>query len=458
MSDLIWLIGLPLAGAAVILLVRRWALIAGPLAGATLIAGGVLAAGAASAEPLEILGQTLALSQAASQSLTYAYALVGAACIVSSRRGHDGLLYGIVLASAALASAALAASGIEIMAYGGAGALLALALAAPLAGTTPRLQSIHAVSVMALLPLLLIAPFWLLESQQVAPASEATLQTASVLAVVAGALLLGLFPLHLWRSAVQTTGHPALTMAAMTWGSLVGLCYLGRLLQTPAWPRFWSLARPLLLYGGALTALLGGVMSTVHTHRRQVLGHASLAYWGGTIVHLAQALPDSSPSVSLDLWLGAIALLTATCALWCLRDDEDAVTPLPTTGRAGRIVCLIALTTGVYALSGLPPAASFPVRFAGSFEAAGEDALLGYAMLIGAIGVAWGGIGMVRARRSDPIGESKHSLSTLLPSITAMVLTIILWTMFVFPALLRALPAAWLPDLLALYETLSAVR
>jgi len=452
MSDLVWFVGLPLVGAAVILLVRRWALIAGPLAGGTLIAAAIVAAGSGSSQPMELLGQTFALAPAASQSLTYAYALVGAACVISSRRGHDGLLYGIVLASAALATAALAAHSVEIMAYAAAGGLLSLAMAAPLAGAKPHLQSIHAVGVMALLPPLMMAPFWLLASQQVAPISEAALQTASVLAVVAGALVLGLFPLHLWRSAVQTTGHPALTMAAITWGALLGLQYLGRLIQVPTWPRFWGLARPLLLYGGALTALVGGVMSTVHTQRRQVLGHASLAYWGGTIVHLAQALPGSSTSVSLDLWLGAVSLLTASCALWCLGDEpDDPTAATPATGRASRIVSLVALATGVYALSGLPPGASFPVRFAGSFQAAGEDALLGYAMLIGAIGVAWGGIGMVRGRHVDTTIGAKRRLSTLLPCATAALLTVILWTLFAFPALLRALPVAWLPDLLALY-------
>jgi hypothetical protein len=94
---------------------------------------------------MELLGQTFALAPAASQSLTYAYALVGAACVISSRRGHDGLLYGIVLASAALATAALAAHSVEIMGYAAAGGLLSLAMAAPLAGAKPHLQSIHAV-------------------------------------------------------------------------------------------------------------------------------------------------------------------------------------------------------------------------------------------------------------------------------------------------------------------------
>lgn len=452
MSSLLWLIGLPVGGGVVILFLRRWPIICAPLAGATLITSAVAALRMDLPPSLELMGQTLALAPAAIQSLAYAYVLVGVACIASCRRHQDGLLSGLVLASAALTATALAAKSEEILAFAAGGALLSLALAAPFTDSAPRLQSMRAISVLAFLPLLLLVPFWVLEAQQVPPIDEAALQIASVIAVVAGGLLLGLFPLHLWRSALHTTGHPAVVMSVATLGSLLGLQYIVRLVQMPIWPRFWGLARPLLLYGGALTALVAGLMSAAHTPKREVLGYASLAYWGGTIVQMGEALPSTSPSAAIDLWLGAVALLAASCALWCL--DEDSQQPImrgPAAGPSVRLASRTALVISTYALSGLPLSASFPVRLAGALQVAGEDATIGLALLAGGIGVAWGALNMARLKHNKGSATHRKTLSHLMPCALAVFLSLLLCLAFLFPALLRALPAAWLPDFLALY-------
>jgi len=452
MSSLVWLIGLPLAGGILILLVRRWPTVCAPLAGATLITSAVAALRPDLSQSLELLGQTLALAPAASQSLAYAFALVGVACIASCRRNQDGLLYGLVLANAALTVMALAAQREEIMAFAAGGALLSLALTAPIADARPRRQSIRTISVLALLPLLLLVPFWVLAAQRVPPTDEGALQVASVVAVVAGGLLLGLFPLHLWRSTLHTLGHPAVVMSVATLSSLLGLQYVARLIQVPTWPRFWELARPLLLYGGALTALIAGLMSAAHTPKREVIGYASLAYWGGTIVQMGQALPGTSPGATIDLWLGAVALLAATCSLWCLSEDGRKTSTLePTTKRGLQAVSRAALVTSTYALSGLPFSASFPVRLAGAYQVAGEDATIGLALLAGGIGVAWGALSMARRGSNESSSAPRGILSNLVPCTLAVFLSILLCLAFLFPPLLRALPVAWLPDLLALY-------
>jgi NADH:ubiquinone oxidoreductase subunit 2 (subunit N) len=452
MSELTWLVGLPLAGAVLVLLLRRWSRLCGVLAGSTLIAAAVGTLHGAAPQTLKLLGETLALTQAASRSLCYAYVIIGIASIASARRGQDGLVYGLVLASAALTSAALSARSMEIMAFSTGGALLCLALAAPLTHPERRLQSMRSVSLLALLPLLLMAPLWVLEIQQVPPIDESALQSASVLAVVAAGLLLGLFPLHLWRVSLYSVGHPAIILSVATLASLLGLQYLVRFLQVPAWPRFWELARPLLLYGGALTALVGGTMSAVHVYRREVIGYASLAYWGGTVSGVAQALPDSSATATMDLWLGSVALLAAATAFWSLDSRTMKSETRPERENAGQgWLCRATLAVGILGLSGLPLAASFPVRLADTLQIAAEDGALGLALLAGSVGVGWGALQSARRLPSEPRTCSREILPRLLPCALALCLAVLLCLAFLFPALLRALPAAWLPDLMGLY-------
>jgi len=452
MSEFAWFVGVPLAGAVVILFLRRWPRLCSPLAGLTLIAAAAATLHGDLPPSFELLGQTMTLTPAASRSLSYAYVLVGIASVASCRRQQDGLVYGLVLASAALTSAALSARTNEIMAFSGTGALLCLALAAPLTHAQPRLQSMRAISVLALIPLLLLAPFWVLEAQQVPPIDESALQSASVLAVVAAGLLLGLFPLHLWRVSLLTLGHPALVLSVGTLASLLGLQYLVRLLDVPVWSSFWALARPLLLYGGALTALAGGVMSAVHTRKREVIGYASLAYWGGTVVLVGQALPNGSATAAMDLWLGNVALLAATSALWGLNEESgQADSPPASAGTHPQWLGRVALVTSVFGLSGLPLAASFPVRLADTLLITAEDAALGLALLAGSIGVGWGALRMARWVPSDSPAAPRTFLSGLLPRVLAAFLALLLCLGFLFPALLRALPAAWLPELLGLY-------
>ena len=452
MSELAWLVGVPLAGALLILLLRRWTRISGLLAGAVLIAAAVGNLQGAASQRLEVLGETMALTQAASRSLSYAYVIVGIANIASARRGQDGLVYTLVLASASLASVALSSRSTEIMAFSAAGALVCLALAAPLSHPVRRLQSMRSISLLAMLPLLLLAPVWVLEIQQVPPIDDSALQTASILAVIASGLLLGLFPLHLWRVSLHTVGHPAIFLSVTSVASLLGLQYLVRLLQVPAWPRFWALARPLLLYGGTLTALTGGVLAAIHVHRREVIGYASLAYWGGTVVQVGQALPQSSATASLDLWLGNVALLAATAAVWSLDDQAGESAPVVETERSGHgWLARATLATSILGLSGLPLAASFPVRLPSTLHMAAEDATLGLALLLGSVGIGWGALQSARLIPSDASTCSRGALARLVPCALAVFLTIVLCVAFLFPALLRALPAAWLPDLMGLY-------
>ncbi|MGC9359100.1 MAG: hypothetical protein ACP5G7_01835 [Anaerolineae bacterium] len=452
MTELAWLVGVPLAGALLVLLLWRWARLSGLLAGAVLIAAAVGNLQGAASQRLEVLGETMALTQAASRSLSYAYVIVGIANIASARRKQDGLVYALVLASAALTSAGLSARSIEIMAFSTGGALLCLALAAPLTHPGRRLQSMRSISLLAILPLLLLAPFWVLEIQQVPPIDESALQSASILAVVAAGLLLGLFPLHLWRVSLHTVGHPALILSVTTLASLLGLQYLVRLLQIPAWPRFWALARPLLLYGGALTALTGGILAAIHVHRREVIGYASLAYWGGTVVQIGQTLPHSSATATMDLWLGNVALLAAASALWSLDDQARESAPSVERERSSHgWLARATLATSILGLSGLPLTASFPVRLADTLRIAAEDATLGLALLLGGIGIGWGALQSARLIPSDASTCSRGRLARLVPCALAVFLTILLCLAFLFPALLRALPAAWLPDLMGLY-------
>lgn len=279
----------------------------------------------------------------------------------------------------------------------------------------------------------LALPVLLLAGWQIDFAMKSTgiIMDARRLAMFAGvgfALWLGLFPFHGWVTAIASDSPPIVASFTLwsfpTTAMLVLLRLVGR--------HEWLVANPevasVMLWGGAITALVGGLFAAPQRSLGLMMGYAAMYDMGCAVV--AMAAPPGWGGLPFYAMMAAraLALLPLGCSTASLRREGGGDSFEEVSGLGRRLpFSSLGLLVGGLALAAMPFTFAFTLRvplyvslytsLKASLDAslsAGGYALAMAAMSLGSVGV---GIGYVRAfallvRPGQPEpsgGESGHA-------------------------------------------------
>jgi multicomponent Na+:H+ antiporter subunit D len=474
----LFLIVLPLVLAAVVYLLRRWALVAASLVSATVFVMAslclrlpldraisvpgltwLLGWKVALGEPMMVLGREFALEPAGCCTLGFIYLVAIAAFLFAWRIPQGSLFFPLGLVILSLLGAAVM---VRLFLF----AVLFLWIASLVAvfliqgerqGPSLRLGSVqttepfdspsassgyqlrtgpgrgalrYLVMVSLAIPPLLITP-WLIDLQAVNPDNLALLRYATVLLAIGFAILLAVVPFHGWISAVATDAPPVVAAFVFTVTNAVVLLLMLNLLQSYSWlsedPQVFSLLR----LGGLLMAAVGGLLAFAQRDFGHLLGYAVLSDMGCTLLALGVASPSALTAALLQVTHRSVSLMLTAMGLAVLRHRAGSDSfASPSTGsghRLGGVARQLSLSTaglvlGGLSLAGMPLTAGFPSRWAIYRLLPAPD--LALAMLLSGAGVAFGYLRGL-STLLDPSTESKVKRDPFIASLIILAMIIL---------------------------------
>lgn len=379
----LFLIGLPLALAPVVYLLRRWALLAASLASAIVLVMASLCLrgpldrpasvpGLTSAlgwkvalgQPMMVLGREFALELAGSFTLGFIYLIAAIAFLFAWRISQGRLFFplGLIILSLLGAAVMIRHFLFAVLFFWIASIVVVFIIQDESQG--PKRGALQYL-VMASLPIppLLITP-WLIDLQAVNPDNLALLRYATVLLAIGFAILLGVVPFHGWVSALAVDAPPMVAAFVLTVTNAVVLLLMLSLLQSYPWlsedPQVFGLLR----LGGLLMATVGGLLAFAQRDFSRLLGYAVLSDMGVTLVALGMASSSALTAALLQVAHRSVGLMLTTMglAVVCRCAGDDSFANL--AGVAKRLPLSTAgLVVGGLSLAGMPLTAGFPSRW-----------------------------------------------------------------------------------------------
>jgi len=448
----LFLIVLPLAVAAVVYLLRRWALIAASLASATVFvmaslclrlpldrSVSVLGWEVALGEPMMVLGREFALEPAGCSTLGFIYLIAVVAFLFAWRISQGRLFFplGLVILSLLGAAVMVRLFLFAVLFLWIASLVAVLIIQGERQGPSLRLGSVQAtelragpgrgalrylVMVSLAIPPLLITP-WLIDLQAVNPDNLALLHYAAVLLAVGFAVLLAVVPFHGWVSAVAIDAPPVVAAFLFTVTNAVVLLLMLNLFQSYPWlsedPQVFGLLR----LGGLLMAVVGGLLAFAQQDFGHLLGYAVLGDMGCTLVALGAASPSALTAALLQVAHRSVGLMLTAMGLAVVRRCAGSDSFASLAGVARRLPLSSAgLVLGGLSLAGMPLTAGFPSRWAiyRLLPAPG----LAFAMLLSGAGVAFGYLHGL-STLLGPSTESKVKRDPLIASLMILAMIIL---------------------------------
>ena len=315
-----WLIALPLAGALVVALLRRWRVPMILATLATLLGCLRLSSMLPMNQAETFLEQQWMLSAGAQRLLIAVYVATGVLLAIAATTRRADTVHAPLLASLGLLSAAVLLRS-WLLSF----LLLPVALIVPVLATVPsRPSAAHGAAhylawTAAPIPFLLAIP-WLLDQLAVRPQELAVIAWSAWLVLPAWILWLNLFPFN-GATPLWAEGGPPLA-PAFVWtikDAAVIYLLLGLWRQMPALQTESVLSALRTL--GLLTALFGGVWAVIQSSVSGVLGCAAMAVLGVTVQGLASGSVDGLSAATFLLLSRSAAVLLATAALTALYDS-----------------------------------------------------------------------------------------------------------------------------------------
>ncbi len=372
------LLAVPLLAAVITFLVRRWAILAAPIAVVVTASlaflclrlpldrsAFVLGQEVAFGRPVVILGRNLVLDPAGQMWLAFVFALAATLLLAAWRLPQGRLFWPISLIIlslytllALLQTFLLAAIILAIS------AALAMFIVQDELHTSVRGGQRYLVVTLLAVPFILGAS-WLVDQSTLGPESAELIRPALLLAAFGFGLLFGVFPFGTWLPAMAVDAPPLATAFVFTTGQAMAL-----LLASVFWqntPFAWSepTISDVLRLAGLVTAAAGGVMAAVQRDWGRLFGYAALSDLG----YLLLAMPaGGSQGLSLTLLhlinrSVAIILLATALAIVRQRVGTDRFARL--RGIARRLpVATMGLVVGALSLAGFPLTAGFPTHWA----------------------------------------------------------------------------------------------
>jgi len=212
-------------------------------------------------------------------------------------------------------------------------------------------------------PLFLIA-IVLLHRYDVQSDIAALLQISIAVLALGFALVFALFPFHTWLPTVSETAPPTIAAFMALTVPLVFLVLLANwLVMFPALREEGTFSR-LLMWGGLVTAIMGGVLAYAQDHLGRWWAHLVLADLGYLLIGLGLASPLALQGAMYGLVNRSVAILLAGQSLAVLHHRATGLSSKALQGVAFRLpISLLAMSLGSLALLGVPASGNFFARW-----------------------------------------------------------------------------------------------
>ncbi len=409
-------LGIPLAVALVLQLMRRWTALSAWLAAITATVVGLMVALMPLTQPVSLggmevilgrplvfLGRQMVIQPVDRLGLAFIFFTAAGLFIVAWRLLPHSNFFPVGLAMATLLAAALM---VEQVVY----AALLVELAAVLA-VFPLHESGGSVSgglrymtyATLALPGLMITQL-LLDLYASFPNDHGLLDTAAVLMSLSFAILLGAVPFQTWLSTVAMDGSPPVVTFLFTVNIGAVWFLLLAYLQSYTW--LWEQASfgTLLSSLGLLMMVVGGILAASQRHLGRLIGYATLVDNGAMLLALGTQRAAGLALAAMLLMARPFALGLMTLGLDGLRrlgrgsDDLTAV-----TGAVWRSPWrVVAFLVGGIAMAGFPLSLGFTARW-GLYRLVAENSFFWALLaLAGSAGVMMGLVSSIRSLLAAP--------------------------------------------------------
>lgn len=448
------LVGLPLAVAAVLQLLRRWtglmafaalavALLCGSLVSVDTLADALPleAVNVVMVEPLVVLGRVMVIEPVDRLPLAFIFFTAAGLFVIASRLLPHSNFFPVGLAMVGLLAGALMVKQVVYTA-------LLVEMAAILAvfplhepqGTNLRRRTrdgARYIAYMALaLPGLMVTQL-LLELFAIFPSDLALLQASTVLLGLSFVILLGAVPFQSWLSTVATDGSPPVVTFLFTVNLSTVWFMLLAYLESYTWLSDQALFGPLFTTVGLLMMMIGGALAASQRRLGRLVGYATLVDNGAMFVALGTRQVAGLALTVMVLLARPLALGLMTLGLDGLRrlgEGDDSVEVLE--GAAWRAPWrTVAFIVGGIAMAGFPLSLGFAAHW-GLFRLLSTQNLFQAILaLAGCAGVMMGLISVVRvllspAPKPAPKTRSREDAVTLILIVVLIGVTV---TLGLFP-------------------------
>ena len=404
---------LPLLAAALVFLVRRWALpaaiLSAAMTGALAIlclrlpldrSAFVLGQEVAFGRPVVILGRGLQLEPASQAWLAFGFALAAILFLVAGRvsQGHSFFPISLTVLSLYALIALLQSLTLALIVFAISTTLVVFIIRRERTDSVRGAQR-YLVVVLLAVPLVMSA-IWMVDQSALEPARAGLARTALLPAALGFGLLLAAIPFSMWLPALTADAPPLVSAFVLTISQGMAIYLMMAFVNSnpaignvPAVPAVAQLV-------GLLMAAAGGLMAAVQRDWGRLFGYAALSSLGYFLLAWGTG---SSYSLTLALLhmlnrAAAIALMAAALAVLRQRAASDDFRKLH--GVAHRLPAVTGgLVLGGLALAGFPFTAGFPTHWAVSRAiTSGEWAWVevvpawsaGLILLAGSVGIAIG--------------------------------------------------------------------
>lgn len=445
----------PIALAVVLYLIRRWPLIAGPVAAAAawivvIIVLGFDLGDQTAGAIWSVFGRSFILTEQTQMLLVTVYAIMGVIFLLSAFLAQSAIFIALSFAVLSPLGGALM---VQPFVYGavllliGAGALAAI-IQGGRAGSTQAALRFLSLTAFAV-PLLLVAG-WMIEGDRFR-----FLDTVTLLIIAAIMLLTASFPFQIWVAPVvreSSTLAPAVVYGAVQF--LVVVFCLNLLIEQP-FVYGSAQFQGVVSMSAAATLILGGALAMTARSFGHLLGYLLLLSIGAVLAVIGSG-GAAAVQVTLSLLLlRVLSLIIAGAGLGAIRSRAAVVVGganqfAANEGLAWRTPLGVGLFVfGCLSLAGLP----LTPGFAGSWPAVlviGQQASWLAAILV--LSIAAGAFGVLRRlipllNRPDPAdGHHNESPATKLEKVIALTLIAAGVILALFPRLVLT-HAAYLADL-----------
>jgi formate hydrogenlyase subunit 3/multisubunit Na+/H+ antiporter MnhD subunit len=432
------LIGVPLAVAAVLQVLRRWTMFMALLATITALFCGLLVSFTplldiissgtfqiAMEEPLNVLGRVLVIEPVDKLPLTFIFITAAVLFIIAWRLLPHSNFFPVGLATVAMLAGALMVKQVVYTA-------LLVEMAAILAvfplhepvgahyGLHSKGGARYIAYVTLALPGLMVTQL-LLDLFAIFPNDTTYLQAATVLLGLSFAILLGAVPFQAWLSTVATDGSPPVVTFLFTVNLGTVWFMLLAYLESYAWLVTQASFGPLFTTVGLLMMIVGGSLAASQRRLGRLVGYATLVDNGAMFVALGTWQVSGVALAVMMLLARPLALGLMTMGLDGLRrlgSGDDTVETLE--GAAWRAPWrTIAFVVGGIALAGFPFSLGFAARW-GLYRVLSTTSMFQAVLaLAGCAGVMMGVVGVVRVLltplpKSAAQGRQKEDLVVLI--------------------------------------------
>lgn len=372
------LVGMPLAVAPLVYLVRRWAFLGALFSAGTAAALTWLCFAAPPHQPVTLFGRSLVLGQsvvmlgrelvltpAGQTILGFLFAVAGVSFLLAwpVSPGRSFFPLGLTLLSGWAAAILTRQFAFAVVILWLASTLATMIIQGGRLASTRGAGRQMVVLTLAV-PLLLLVSTWV-EMRAVNPDDFVQTQPAILLTAASLAALFAAFPFEGWASAMATDAQPGVVALVACGYQAIALLVALDLFHEQPWLIADGQVLSLLAWGGLLAAAIGGSLAAVQRHFAPLLGYTILSNLGGGLIALALA-DDTGLTIAFSLVVTrAVGLLLAGAGLAVIRQRIGGTAFAKAVGLGHRLPLATAgLLIGGLSLSGFPLTAGFAPRWA----------------------------------------------------------------------------------------------